>query len=374
MRRFMAVFTKEFRQIRRDWPSLGLLIFVPAMLLVMYGYALSFDVKHIRVAVRDLDRTPMSRRFQDSLFRNPYFSRQQSFLRLEDADGLLNRGRVRVVLTIPSGFDAALARGDEAVVQAMVDGADANAAGTAIGYLEALAAQETYRLRRDVLQRIVLRTEIPSVHVEARVWFNPELKSASFLVPGLIAILIMLAAVIATSQSIVREKERQTIEQLRVSPLRPWELIMGKTLPYVIICLFTTVIVLLLGYILFGVEIHGSFVVLAGTTLVFLAAALSMGVLISAATDSQQVAFQVAVLASMLPSIILSGFIFPINNMPPPIQWITLLVVPRYYVSSLRAIVLKGASWDAVWSDLAAMAALGLVFNMLAIIRMRKAT
>jgi ABC-2 type transport system permease protein len=255
----------------------------------------------------------------------------------------------------------------------LVDGADANAAGTAIGYLEALAAQETQRLRHDVMDRTMLRTEIPMVHAEPRIWFNPELRSARFLVPGLIAILVMLAAVIATSQSIVREKERQTIEQLGVSPLRPWELILGKTLPYVLIGLFTTAMVLLLGYILFDVRIQGSLIVLTVTTILFLAAALGMGILISAVTDSQQIAFQIAVLASMLPSIILSGFIFPIRNMPLPIQGITFLLVPRYFVSSLRAIILKGASWDTVWPDLAAMAALGLLFNLLAIRRMRKA-
>ncbi|MBU1909053.1 MAG: ABC transporter permease, partial [Verrucomicrobia bacterium] len=196
---------------------------------------------------------------------------------------------------------------------------------------------------------------------------------ARFLVPGLIALLLMLSAVVATSLSIVREKERETMEQMMVSPLRPEELVLGKTIPYVLICLVTMAMVLLLGYFLFGVAVRGSFLLLGLATLLFLFAALGMGVLISAITSSQQVAFQVAVIASLLPSIILSGFIFPIRNMPLPIQAITLVLAPRYFVSALRAIILKGAPFRAIWPDLLAMLILGAAFNLLAAHKTKKA-
>lgn len=373
MKRFMAIFKKEFRQIRRDPLSLGLLIFIPALLLVLYGYALSFDVKHIRVAVLDYDRTPASRAFLDSVFQNPYFDRVATFSRLQDADRALDRGTVRAVLVVPRGYARQLARGETANLQVLVDAADANTATTTIGYFEALAARADHSLRVEAMRRAGLDPVVPAVALEPRLWFNPELDSARFLVPGLIGLLLMLSAVIATSLSLVREKERETIEQMMVSPVRSGELILGKTLPYILIGLLTMGMILLLGYALFGVVVKGSFLLLLVTTIVFLFAALGLGVLISALTRTQQMAFQVAILVSLLPSLILSGFIFPIKNMPVPIQVVTHMIVPRYFVSALRKIILKAAPLGDIWPELLAMLALGLLYNLVAAAKTRKA-
>lgn len=370
MQRFWAIFKKEFRQIRRDPLSLGLLIFVPALLLVLYGYALSFDVKHIRVAVLDEDRTQPSRELLDSLFQNQYFDRAMTLTSRAQIDTLLIHASVRAVLIVPRGYAKNLSRGEIARLQVLVDGADANTATAAIGYFDALADRATRKARFDVLSRS--GGSIPVVMPEPRIWFNPELESAMFLVPGLIGLLLMLSAVIATSLSIVREKERETIEQMMVSPIRPEELILGKTLPYVIIGLLTMVIILLIGYTLFGVEIKGSFVLLGITTLLFLFAALGMGVLISSVTRSQQMAFQIAILTTLLPSLILSGFIFPIKNMPLLIQGLTLIVVPRYFVTALREIMMKDASLQIIAPQLAAMLALGVIYNLVATHKTRK--
>jgi ABC-2 type transport system permease protein len=363
---------KEFRQIRRDPLSLGLLVFLPAFLLVLYGYALSFDVKHVRIAVLDLDRTPGSRLLLEGLFGNPYFERVRDLDRVAEADRLLARGLVRAVVIVPDDYAETLERGGDADVEVLIDGADANTATIVIGYLDALAERETMRIRALALDRLGRPLAFPAVVPEPRIWFNPELRSAQFLVPGLIGVLLMLAAVVATSLSIVREKERETIEQMKVSPLRPAELILGKTLPYVVICLLTMVLILTLGYVLFGVVIRGSFVLLGVTTLIFLTAALGMGILISSVTNSQQVAYQLATLTSLLPSVLLSGFIFPIKNMPPAVRALTYIVAPRYLVSALRKIVLKGAPISALWPDLAALAALALAFNLLAARNIRK--
>jgi len=364
VRRFRAIFKKEFRQIGRDPLSLGLLIIVPAMLLMLYGYALSFDVKHIRVAVLDEDRTAESRELLDSLFQNQYFDRAVTISRRAEADRLLLHARVRAVVIVPNGYAKSLARGERAALQVLVDGADANTATAAIGYFEALADRATRKVRADRLGGA--GPSIPVVILEPRLWFNPELNSAHFLVPGLIGLLLMLSAVIATSLSIVREKERETIEQMMVSPMRPEELILGKTLPYVLVGILTMAIILFLGNVLFGVVIKGSFLLLAITTLLFLFAALGMGVLISSVTRSQQMAFQIAILTTLLPSIILSGFIFPIKNMPVVIQGLTLIVIPRYFVTALREIILKDASFTVIAPQLAAMLALGVVYNLLA--------
>jgi ABC-2 type transport system permease protein len=210
------------------------------------------------------------------------------------------------------------------------------------------------------------------VVVEPRVWFNPELKSGLFLVPGLMGMLLLIAAVIATSLSIVREKERETIEQIRVSPVRPLELILGKVMPYMLVCILTMALVLGLARVLFGVTVAGSFFLMVVVTLVFLFASLGLGLLISTITRSQQVAYQVAVLVSFLPSIMLSGFIFPIKNMPVLVQAVTLLVVPRYFVAALRDIMLRGASWSVIWPQLVGMLVLGILFNGRAVLNMRK--
>lgn len=373
MRRFRAIFIKEFRQISRDRLSLGMLILVPALLLTLYGYALSFDVKHIPMAVLDQDRTQESRAFLDSLFQNPYFDRRLTLTRPAEANDLLLRGKVRAVLIIPRRFAQRLSRGETVGVQVLVDGADATSATTTVGYLDALADRFTHQLRLEALAQRGQPLAMPVVTLEPRVWFNPELESSHFLVPGLIAMLLMLSATIATSLSIVREKERETMEQIMVSPVRPIELLLGKTLPYVLICLATMVMILVLGYLLFGIVVQGSWWLLWGATLIFLFAALGLGMLISSVTRSQQVAFQVATLATLLPSIILSGLIFPIQTMPLPIQWLTLVVVPRHFVTVLRGVILKGATFTMLWPSLLAMVILGLVFNLLALRNTRKA-
>lgn len=372
MRRFLAIFKKEFRQIRRDPLSLGMLVVVPALLLALYGYALSFDVKHIGIGFLDLDNTQESRRFRDSLFQNPYFDHGYTLERAAEADDLLDRGAVRAVLVIPRGYAKRLFRGEQADVQILVDGADANTASAAVGYLDALADRMGRQVRLEALSRAGVPPALPVVVPEPRIWFNPELVSAKFLVPGLIGLLLMLSAVIATSLSIVREKERETMEQIMVSPVRPEELILGKTLPYILVGLATMALVLLLGYLLFGVAIRGSFILLGLAALLFLLAALGMGILISSVTRSQQVAFQVAIIVSLLPSLILSGLIFPLKSMPLIIQALSVVVVPRYFVAALRGIILKGASWSAVWPDLLAMLVIGVAFNLLAAHNTRK--
>ncbi len=363
LNRIWAIFVKEIMQIRRDPLSLSLLLLVPAFLLILYGYALSFDVKHLKVAVLDEDRTPSSRFLQDSLFQNPYFERAGTVASRAAADRWLKRGDARIVLIIPHDYAARLALGRKSVVQALVDGSDSMAGTVAVGYLDALTEKITMQMAGSAAGAAAM----PLLKLEPRIWFNPDLQSAHFLIPGLMGMLLMISAVVATSLSIVREKERETIEQINVSAVRPFELILGKIMPYLLICLFTALIVLGVGYFVFGLAIRGSPLLLGSAIAIFLFAALGMGLLISAATTSQQVAFQLATITSLLPSIVLSGLIFPISSMPLPIQGISLIIVPRYFVAVMRSIILKNASFLDVWPNLAAMFVLGLFFNLLAI-------
>ena len=329
-------------------------------------------MKHIRVAVLDECRTPESRQLLDALFGNPYFSQAGVLARRAEADAILASGRARAVLIVPQDYAQNLARGAVTRVQVLVDGADGNTAATTAGYFEAMADRMTRQVRLEVLQRAGLPSALPLVMLEPRIWFNPELESAKFLIPGLIGMLMMLSAVIATSLSIVREKERETIEQLLVSPLRPEELVLGKTLPYVAIGVLTMALILFLGWLLFGIVVRGSWLILGVGTLLFLFAGLGMGIMISAVTRSQLLAFQLALIGSLLPSIILSGLIFPIRNMPVVLQALSYLVVPRHFVSVLRGVILKDAPFAALWPSLAALLALGLFFNLIAAHKMKK--
>ena len=372
MRRFLAIFIKEVRQLGRDRLSLAMLFLLPVLLLALYGYALSFDVKHIPVAVIDEDGTRASREFLESLFGNPYFDRVATLGRRGEADAVLDGRRARLVLIVPRGFARHLARGEAADVQALVDGADANSAGTAVGYLDALAARATRKVRLETLARAGVVPALPLVTTAPRIWFNPEMESSHFLIPGLIAMLMMLAAVVATSLSIVREKERMTLEQILVSPVRPVELILGKTLPYVIVGVATMALILLLGRLAFCIEVVGSWWLLTLATLLFLFGALGMGLMISTITHSQQMAFQLAAILTLLPSFLLSGLIFPIQSMPLFHQYFTALFIPRHFVTALRGIMLKGAAFADVWPSLAAMLALGLFFNLVALLRTRR--
>ncbi len=368
MNRIWAIFKKEILQIRRDPLSLSLLIVVPAFLLLLYGYALSFDVKHVRVAVLDEDQTQASRFLLDSLFQNPYFDRVGTLSSRAEVDHWLKAGQARVVLIIPVDFKKLISRAQATPVQALIDGSDAMAANVAIGYLDALAERITVQL----YERPSVKHMAQSLRLEPRIWFNPDLQSAHFLIPGLMGMLLMLSTVIATSLSIVREKDRETIEQINVSAVRPEELIIGKILPYLLICLITTIIILGVGWFVFGVAVRGSPILMAISIFIFLFAALGMGLLISAVTNSQQEAFQLAIITTLLPSIILSGLIFPLASMPKLIQGISFLVLPRYFVSVMRSIILKDASFMMIWPQLAAMIVLGLVFNLLAMRKMEQ--
>jgi len=367
----LPIIKKELRQIKRDKRSLVILLFVPVFMLLMFGYALNFDVKHAPVAVLDLDRTEASRELWQQFGHNENFELRYWLNDRKEIDWLLGTERVRMAIVIPRGYQRDLAAGRSPSVQFLIDGANSNAATSVLGYLEAAVHQLSLKLTAErALIKGSAAMKLP-LDYRPRVWFNPELKSAKFLIPGLIGFILMVVAVISTALSIVREKERGTMEQLVVSPVSSLEMVVGKTIPYVIIALFSTTMILGLGALLFDVQIKGSLILLYGVTLVFILGALGMGLLISTIADTQQVAFMIAVIATMLPSYILSGFVFPIRNMPPAIQLITYAVPARYYLVCIRAIILKGAGLEAFWPQLLALFIFALAMLGLSSFRMK---
>jgi ABC-2 type transport system permease protein len=370
VKKIRAVAWKEVRQVSRDPLSLMLLVGLPAFMLVLYGFALNFDVRHVPLAVQDRDKTAASRELVATFVNSTYFDVAVAAEPGANLERLMETRQARGVLVIPEGYGADLAAGRTAPVQLLLDGADANTAATVLGYAGALVADAN----ADALRRTVVRAtgrDVPAgIEYRPRIWWNPELSSTRFLVPGLMGVLLMLTAVLATALSVVREKERGTMEQLRVAPLRMAELILGKTLPYLAVSFLAAVLILVAARVLFGVEVTGSYVALFAATLLYLVGALGLGILISTLADSQAIAFQGGLLVSLLPAVLLSGFIFQIRAMPPVLQAVTHLVPARYYLVILRGVILKGSGLGPYWDQMAylglfAAVTLGLASVML---------
>jgi ABC-2 type transport system permease protein len=353
MKRILAVMRKETHQVLRDRLTLGILLGVPTMMLLLYGYALNWDVRNVRTVVIDRDRSTESRALVRAMTGSGYFQVVEEPASDADVERVFERNQAHLALVIPSGMGNDLKAGRDAQVQAILDGADANTATTILNYLQGMIADYDAR----IVTRFALKTgrELPGIDLRPRVWFNPELRSTFFLLPGLIAFIMMLTAVVSTSLSVVREKERGTLEQLRITPMATTELLVGKTIPYVVVCLVGMTIVLTTAHFLFGLRIAGSLVQLYLVSLLFLIGALSFGLLISTLVQRQQDAFQIAGLTSMLPTVLLSGFIFPIRSMPLPLQLLSHIVPARYFMRILRGIILKGAPVTAYPWDLFAL-------------------
>lgn len=347
-RRLRPIIIKEFRQIRRDKRVLAILTLVPALLLLLNGYALNFDVQHIKMAVYDDEKSATSREFINSFVTSGYFDYVQTLSSSTAATKMLDDAKVKCALIIPNDFSHKLASGEAVDVQVLVDGMDANTATTIVGYVQVITLQYSQKIVSRTLAKIGRGNYIP-IQFDARIWYNPELKSAKFLVPGLIGFILTITAVIATALSIVKEKERNTMEQIDVSPVTPVELIVGKMIPYALISLVAAAIVLIVAFFLFDVVIKGSILYLFCATLLFIIAALSIGLFVSTISDSQQVAFQLASLMSMLPTIMLSGFMFPIHSMPWWLQVLSNISPAKFYLVILRSIILKGVGISAFW-------------------------
>ena len=372
--RIKPLFIKEIRQIIRDKLSLGIIILVPVFMLVMFGYALNFDVKNISLAVFDEDNSRISREFIEKFVRSGYFNLNYSVNKSGDLDRLLNENDISAALVIPSEFSRNLIKGDTVSLQVLIDGSNSNTASTIIGYTNAIITEYSTKI---LAEKVLLKTNQKLANVidyRPRVWYNSELKSVKFLIPGLIGFILLITSVISTSLSIVKEKERGTMEQILVSPVKPLELIIGKTTTYIIIALITALLIFIAGYYMFDVIIKGSYFLLFISIILYLASSLGIGLLISSISDTQQVAFMISAIVTMLPTFVLSGFVFPIANMPIFIQWITYIVPARYFFVILREIVLKGAGINAFWIDMLMLTIYSFVTLFLSTLRMRKRT
>ena len=373
-----ALAVKEYRQAARDPLTLGMLLGLPTMMLLLYGYAVNFDVRHVSLAVEDRDKSAASRDLESAFVNSGYFDLAADLPAGADLQRLTERRQAMAILVIPESYGRDLAAGRTARVQLVLDGADANTATTVLGYATAVAAEVNVEVRRAALARgapaapAAPAPPAAPIDYQPRVWYNPELKSTQFLVPGLIGFILMLTAVLSTALSVVREKERGTMEQLRVSSLTPGELLVGKTFPYLSISLTATALILLAARLLFGVVVRGSYLDLFVAVLVYLVGALGFGLLVSTLSDSQAMAFQLGTTTSMLPALFLSGFIFPIRSMPAAVRVLTFAVPARYFLVVERGVILKGAGLRPYLQDTAFLVAYALVVLGLAFVRLSR--
>ncbi|MDI6855097.1 MAG: ABC transporter permease [Deltaproteobacteria bacterium] len=349
--RTWAVFRKELIHIKRDPSSLAQAVLLPVVLLFLYGYALTFDINRVPTAVFDREGSQISRDFINSFAASRYFSMTCCVSSYGEIDRLINSRRVWVALILPHDFSRQIKSGQTARVQVIVDGTDANTANIVIGYIQSVTAAYNDKVAVERLQGRGLSRLPVEIKNEPRVWFNEELESKNFIVPGLIVVIMTMVGSLLTALTIVREGERGSLEGLFATPLKKWELIAGKLGPYFIIGMVDMFIALGMGVLLFDVPLRGSPVLLILLSALFLIVMLGQGLLISVLSINQLQAYQMATLLTFLPAFLLSGFVFAIAQMPLPLRLVSYLVPSRYFVTISKGIYLKGTGLYILWPE-----------------------
>jgi len=374
LKRIAAIIYKEYLHISRDSIALVMLIFFPVFALFLFGVAINLDIKNISLAVYDLDNSPDSRALTEKFIQSGYFDLKDYLYAEKNINHTIDAGAVKGLLRFPQDFSQDLNSGRGTAVQLIIDAADNNTANIMMGYANAIIPQFSREMLDELLvsQAMSFPAQLPSVDLRPNIWYNPELKSNFFLIPGLIGMLLMSITVIRTSITIVREKERGTMESLLVTPIKPIELMIGKITPYIIISFIILALILVLARVVFQIPFRGNLLTFFGLSGLFVAATLGMGLFISNVAATTQTAWLMGFLSSILPAIILSGFIFPIESMPYPIQLITYLFPIRYFIVILRGIILKGVGLTTLYPQACALLIFALAIITISALRFKK--
>ena len=374
MRRARFLIWKELIELRQDPRLFAIVILAPLIQLLMLGYAATTDVRNVPVIVADADRSAASLALVERFDASPIFTVVGVLGGVEGIDAHLERGSAWLAVSIPAGYGEAIGAGRVQTLQIVADGSDANSAGVSLGYAANLLAQYGQELaaERAVSAGLPVVRRAGSIEPRVRVWFNPRLESRDFMIPGVLALLLLAVTTNLSSMGIVREKELGTLEQLNVTPLRRSELIVGKLLPYALVGIVDVVLVLAVAVLWFQVPMRGSVVLLFAMTMIYLLSTLGLGLFVSTISSTQQQAMMTTTFFFLMPMIYLSGFIFPIENMPAAIQPVTYLIPLRYFLVILRSIFLKGAGLETFWPQALALTGWGVAVLALAIARSSK--
>ena len=363
---------KEFIQVLRD-PRMRFVVFViPAVQTVIFGYAVNTDVRHVATAIYDLDNTSYSRELTDRFIKSGYFELQERVTDEKRARELVDRGEVKAVLRMNHGFGEQLARGRGGTVQLILDGTDSNTAGIVLNYAATIVSTYSTQLQQDAASRAAGRpVQLRGVELSSRAWYNENLESRNFYVPAVITNIVFIITMLLSSMAVVREKEIGTIEQVIVTPIGKGEFILGKTIPFILIGFIDVALVSLVAVFWFDVPLRGSIPLLFGATALFLMSSLGIGLLISTISRTQQQAMMSAFFV-IFPAMLLSGFAFPIDSMPPAVQWLTYLNPMRFFLVIIRSIFQKGVGVEILWPQLLALALIGASILSLAVLRFKK--
>jgi len=373
IRTILSIIRKEFLQIRRDKRMLPIIFIAPVFQLIVLGYAANLDVKDIPTVICDSDGSSASRELITRFSRSVYFEIAGHVSDSRQIDDYIDNGSASIALVIPKGYQQNLAGNETTEIQLIADGSDANLATTGLSYASAIIGDLTVDLSlktRSVEGRLLSRSGY--VDPEVRVWFNPELKSSNFMVPGILGLLLMLMTMVLTSLAIVKEKEHGTMEQIAVTPIKPYQIVIGKLTPFVVIGIIDILLVMIVATFWFEVPTRGSMLLLFALSIVFLMTTLGLGLFVSTVSRTQQQAMMTAIFFVMQPMIFLSGFVFPIENMPRVIQYYTYLLPLRYYFTIVRGLFLKGVGIAELWDEALILTAFGVAILMLAVARFQK--
>ncbi len=337
----LNIIRKEFVQLSRDLRSVIIIIVIPLFLLIVFGYGVTTDIKNVNLVVCDLNKTQFSNEFIQKFTSSGFFKLVDEVDNLDRVDKFLVSGKAKVGIILPVNFSNELGSGKSVKVQIILDGSDANTANVVLGYVYQIVQSFSKDIITDFIFKRTGKKPTP-VDLKPRIWFNQELKSVNFFIPGLMGLIMMIMTVLMTSLSISRERELGSFEKLISTPVNPFYIITGKIIPYAVLAFVDSVLILLAGYFLFGLEVKGNLISLLVVTLIFIFCGLNLGLIISTVAKSQQSTMAIAFIATVVPSFILSGFVFPIRNMPLILQGISYLVPARYYLDVIRGIILKG--------------------------------
>lgn len=370
--RITAIVRKEYYHLIRDFRSLYLAFAIPLILIILFGYALSLDVDHVETVVVDHDHSEASRDFIRKLDASPYFLVSERLSRLEDAIARLDGNQAKVAIIFPPDFMKNLLADREASLQILLDGSDPVFGNILRGYVTAFTEQYNQKLLLKFFNRQNLQPLNAPADGRIRVWFNEDLESRNFIIPGIIAIIIMIVGALLTSLVIAREYENGTMETIKSLPIKAGELLLGKAIPYFFIGLTDVLIAILLAQLLFGIVMKGSFWLMIAAVSLYLSVALSLGLLISTVTRSQLLANQIAILTTYLPSLLLSNFVFPVMNMPQVLQWLTYAIPATYFIDILGGIYLRNSGFAYLWPSMAVLAFMLMVLSAANFILLKK--
>ena len=372
MRNILHIIRKEFLQLRQDKKMFGISFIAPVLQLIILGYAATFDVSNIPTVVCDFDNSPSSRELLRSFTSTGYFTIVGYFDKTSDIDNQLDDGHASIAIIIPRGFEKKIGAGQSAPLQIIADGTETSTAGIGLSYASIIVSQFSQNILLESLIKRGSVTMPARVSAEFRVWYNPELKSRNFMVPGVLGLLLMVMTMLLTSLAIVKEKELGTLEQLVVTPIKPYQLIIGKLAPFFIIGVIDVILVVFFASLVFSLPVKGGALLLLFLSLIFLMTTLGLGLFISTISRTQQQAMMTAIFFFMLPMMFFGGFVFPIENMPTIIQYVSYVIPLRYYFIIVRGLFLKGVGLDILWPQALALFIFGSVILSMSVLRFQK--